>query len=168
LAIEVDCGRQARFGFTSGIGQQVHSYFSAPFFCWVALAEDLLSGTQQAINESKWCIPKLDSPEGRKPFPANLPPDQGMFYSAWKHGSAWPCDTLPAVHALSASDRIFNEDRYRQLIVSWLGDVSERLDPETGLLPHTAELPIGRIVGVARATLRASPKKKPRKNPSSL
>jgi len=59
---------------------------------------------------------------------------------------------LPAIHALSAYDRVMGEHRYRDTISTWLEDARERVDPETGLLPHTAELPDGRNVGIARAT----------------
>lgn len=67
-------------------------------------------------------------------------------------GSVWPCDTAPAIHAMAAYDRITQTDRYADTIAQWLSDARERLDPETGLLPHTASLPDGRPVGVARAT----------------
>ena len=163
---------------------------------WVELAMRDESYAPQAIKEATWCLSKLNSPEGRAPFPPYLPPDHGMFYSAWKcslragvvvlqqgndpiqahelrrecdaialaieesetpflpsyDGAAWPCDTVPAIHALSAYDRISKDDRYRRVIAAWLEDARERLDSETGLLPHTAELPDGREVGVARAT----------------
>lgn len=68
------------------------------------------------------------------------------------HGSAWPCDTVPAIHTLQVYDHVTGEDRYGETIRKWLSDAWERLDPETGLLPHTAELPRGQDVGVARAT----------------
>ena len=150
----------------------------------------------RAIDEALWCLSNLDSPEGRAPFPPRLPPDHGMFYSAWKcqlragivrlqDGSdlqqlaelkkdcdaiaeaiensetpflasydraAWPCDTVPAIHALAVYDRISKESRYSELIQSWLAAARERLDTETELLPHTASLPDGTNVGVARAT----------------
>jgi len=44
------------------------------------------------------------------------------------------------------------EDRYGEVVAAWLKDTRERLDPETGLIPHTAGLPAGQDVGVARAT----------------
>ena len=66
--------------------------------------------------------------------------------------AVWPCDTVPAIHALSVYDRIFQEDRYRSVIAAWLDHARERLDPETGRLPHTAKPPAGSEVGVARAT----------------
>jgi hypothetical protein len=67
-------------------------------------------------------------------------------------GSVWPCDTLPAIHAMAAHDRLAGENRYGDFIRDWIGDVKQRLDPETGLIPHTAGLPDGRRIGGARAT----------------
>ncbi len=68
-------------------------------------------------------------------------------------GAAWPCDTVPAIHALCAYDRLLHEDRYDRVIKNWLVEVDERHDRQTGLLfPHTASLPDGREVSVARAT----------------
>lgn len=173
------------------------------YFCFlvhglgnVELAMRDPSYSDEAIAEATWCLDQLDSPEGKAPFPIALPPDHGMFYSAWKcslrsgvvalgqgnnaeqldrlrqecdaiataladsptpflpsyYGSAWPCDTVPAIHALSVYDRVTKEDRYRGVIANWLEDARERLDPETGLLPHTANLPDGKHVGVSRAT----------------
>lgn len=163
---------------------------------WVELAIRDESYSDQAITEALDCLSKLDSPQGRSPFPSYLPPDHGMFYSAWKcsllsgivhlqhgndpdqlaelrrqcdqisaaikgsktpflasyDGSAWPCDAMPAIHAMSVHDRVTNQDRYRDAIATWLSEAQERHDPETGLLPHTAKLPDGREVGVARAT----------------
>lgn len=176
-------------------------YFSYLFhgLTWVELAMRDHSFSEPAIQEAIWCLDRLDSPPGRAPFPPNLPPDHGMFYSAWKcslraglvcvqqgedpvqlaslrqecdaiaraiqrsetpflasyEGAAWPCDTVPAIHALSAYDQITREDRYGDAIAAWLEESLERLDPETGLLPHTAQLPDGRNVGVARATSHA-------------
>jgi hypothetical protein len=163
---------------------------------WVELAMRDESHVPPAIEEAVWCLSKLDSPAGRGLFPPYLPPDHGMFYSAWKcslragvvvlqqgrdeiqvgklrrecdviataikesktpfpasyNNAAWPCDTVPAIHALTAYDRVTGEARYRDVIATWLAEARERLDPETGLLPHTAGFPDGRQVGVARAT----------------
>lgn len=47
---------------------------------------------------------------------------------------------------------ITKEGRYSETITKWLTAARERLDPKTGLLPHTASLPDGRRVGVTRAT----------------
>jgi len=173
-------------------------YFSYLFhgLTWVELAmrDDLY--TQRAVEECSWCLSHLESQEAREPFPPGLPPDHGMFYSAWKcslragmvvlqggddpvqlrefrrecdaivmalgeaetpflpsYGNpTWPCDAVPAVHAMSVHDRFFQEERYQTVIAKWLEDSRDRLDPETDLLPHTAQLPDGREVSVARAT----------------
>lgn len=173
-------------------------YFSYLFhgLTWVELAMRDETHSEQAITEAMDCMAKLESAEGRAVFPPNLPPDHGMFYSAWKcmlragivvvqkgtdadqlrqlrhecdairdaiqssptpflasyEYSAWPCDTVPAIHALSSYDRITGEGRYKSAIDEWLKNAWERLDPQTNLLPHTAGLPAGRSGGVARAT----------------
>jgi hypothetical protein len=61
-------------------------YFSYLFhgLAWVELAMRDQSYSEQAIQEALWCLARLDSPQGRAPFPPHLPPDHGMFYSAWK------------------------------------------------------------------------------------
>ena len=61
-------------------------YFSYLFdgLTWVELAMRDAAHVQQAIKAALWCLSRLDSPQGREPFPADLPPDHGMFYSAWK------------------------------------------------------------------------------------
>ncbi|QOV88179.1 hypothetical protein [Humisphaera borealis] len=173
-------------------------YFSYVFhgLTWVELAMRDPSHTRQAIDEAVGCLAQLESPAGREPFPPNLPPERGMFYSAWKcslragivvlqqgrdpnqlrdlqrdcdaiaatlgnsktpfppsyENAAWPCDTLPAIHALAAYDRVTGENRYRDVIAVWLSAARNRLDPATGLFPHTAGLPDGQPGSVARAT----------------
>lgn len=173
-------------------------YFSYLFhgLASVELAMRDPSYTEQAIEEASWCLEKLDSPEGRAPFPAGLPPGHGMFYSAWKcslrggivvvqqgknaeqleawrnecdaiaaalkasttpflpsyEGLAWPCDTVPAIHALCAYDRVTKEARYEALVGRWLEAANKRLDPETGLLPHMTFVIDGQPAEVARAT----------------
>ena len=173
-------------------------YFSYLFhgLTWVELAMRDPQYSAEAIEQAEWCLGHLDSPQGKAPFSKQLPPDHGMFYSAWKchllagiatinkgkdraqvqrlrtecdalsnaiqnsstpflpsyTASAWPCDSIPAIHALSTYDRLSNEGRYRDLIAGWLTAAARRLDPETGLLPHTADANDGRKVSVARAT----------------
>ena len=114
---------------------------------WVEAALRDSSLTQQAIDEAKLALAGLDSAECKSPFPPDLPPDHGMFYSAWKahlqaglvllqkgkvssdldslqlqcdaiadslaeaktpflasyRGCVWPCDTVPAIHALKST-----------------------------------------------------------------
>ncbi|MDX1925772.1 MAG: hypothetical protein SFV81_04605 [Pirellulaceae bacterium] len=172
-------------------------YFSHLLYglTWIEVAMRDPSYRDQALEEAKWVHDKLCSPEGKAPFPASLPPDHGMFYSAWKchlqagivaiapdneterHqlreecdaisaaltnsrtpflpsyvGTAWPCDSVPAIHALKTYDRITGESRYQQVIANWLAEAQQRVDKDTGLLPHMASLPDGRNVSEARGT----------------
>ena len=61
------------------------------YFCYVlhgltwveaALREPDLA--EPAIDEAKHALVKLDSAQCKSPFAPDLPPDHGMFYSAWK------------------------------------------------------------------------------------
>ena len=66
--------------------------------------------------------------------------------------SVWPCDTLPAIHALVVFDRITKQDRYSAIVQQWLSAAKARLDPESGLIPHMAVTHSGQPSTVARAT----------------
>lgn len=201
IVLQLNANRSA---IDSGAPDQMQQFFpEGYYFCylfhgltWVELALRDATYTDRAITEAMDCLSHLDSDRGRAAFPSYLPPDHGMFYSAWKSslcagvvvlqqgsdaeqlqdlrqqcdaigeaiekaktpflasydGSVWPCDTLPAIHAMAAHDRLTGKNRYGNLIRQWISDVKERLDPETGLIPHTASLPDGRQVSVARAT----------------
>ena len=201
LVLQLAANRSA---IDAGAPSQMQDLFpEGYYFChvfhgltWIEMAIRDSSYSELAIAEAEQCLSKLDSPQGRMPFPSYLPPDHGMFYSAWKcsllagivklqdggdpdqlaelrrqcdqistaikdsqtpflasyDGSAWPCDTMPAIHAMAVYDRTTGGNRYRDAIAAWLDEAKDRLDPETGLLPHTAALPDGREVGVARAT----------------
>jgi hypothetical protein len=193
----------SREALDAGAAQHMQSlfpegyYFSYVFYglTWVEAAMRDPTYRDQALAEANWACEKLNSIEGTAPFPPDLPPDHGMFYSAWKchlqagivvidrhnaatlnqlrqecdaiatalsqsptpflasySGSAWPCDSLPAIHALSTYDRITQENRYQQIIHDWLREAKSRLDPETGLLPHSAGLPDGKTGCGARGT----------------
>ncbi|WP_146115760.1 MULTISPECIES: hypothetical protein [Pirellulaceae] len=194
----------SRAALDAGSASQMQEHFPEGFYfsylfhglTWVELAMRDPTYTDQATDEAKLCLDKLNSAQGRRPFPVQLPPGHGMFYCAWKsslraglvmvqqgsdvdqlallqnecdaiaeaietsqtpflasyYGSAWPCDTVPAIHAMRVYDHVTGENRYDETIDHWLREASQRLDPETSLLPHTAELPSGQAVGVARAT----------------
>ena len=191
-AIDAGCPPRMQKLFPEGY------YFCYAFhgLTWVELALRDHSFSSQAIEETKRCLSKLNSPQGKAPFPAHLPPDHGMFYCAWKcllraglvlvqkgndaeqtnmlreecdaikqaiedsetpflasyDRAAWPCDTIPAIHAMATYEHVTGEGRYTGLIEAWLREAKDRLDQNTDLLPHTAGLPDGRKVGVARAT----------------
>lgn len=93
------------------------------------------------------------------------------FFESY-HGSVWPCDTVPAIHAMKTCDRItrlyppqtlaespLQEDpeqgagkgKYQSTIDQWLEDAQARLDSTTGLIPHT-NLADGDQTGQGRAT----------------
>ena len=72
------------------------------------------------------------------------------FFESY-HYSVWPCDTLPAIHAMKMCDCITQKDTYQNTIDQWLTDAKERLDPTTGLIPHS-NLADGDQTGQGRAT----------------
>ena len=190
----IDAGAPARMQllFPEGF------YFCHLFhgLAWVEVGLRDSSYVDEAIAEAKICLAKLESEPARAAFPQGLPPERGMFYSAWKcslqaglvllqnaedaeqlkhlrqecnavaavlresqtpfppsYGEvAWPCDSVPAIHAMCVCDHLTGESEYDDLIQAWLIEVQDRLDPLTGLIPHIAKLPDGRKTGVARAT----------------
>ena len=65
---------------------------------------------------------------------------------------SWPCDTVPAIHAMKMYDHVTGEERYRDLIEQWLKETKSRLDPQTGLIPHFCRADNGQPIQTARAT----------------
>ena len=65
---------------------------------------------------------------------------------------AWPCDTVPAIHAMKTYDDITGEGRFRDSIDQWLEETKLRLDPTTGLIPHFCRADNGQPIQTARAT----------------
>ena len=173
------------------------------FFCyafygltWAEAAMRDESLSSKAIPEIRWALDKIESADGKAAFTDDLPPDHGMFYSAWKchlraglvmvekakdpaelsrlrsecdaivesisnadspflasyEGSVWPCDTVPAIHALTTYDHITGESRYQSFIENWVGDARSRVDAKTGLLPHMATVAHGDVRQGSRAT----------------
>jgi len=201
LLVQLNANRSA---LDSNAASQVQQFFPEGYYfsylfhglTWVELAIRDPQYTAEAIEQAEWCLAHLASPQGKAPFPKHLPPNHGMFYSAWKchllagittikkgkgrsqiqrlraecdslsdaikssrtpflrsyTAPAWPCDSIPAIHALSSYDRLTDEGRYEDVIANWLSAAVQRLDPETGLLPHTADAEDGTDVSVARAT----------------
>ena len=193
-----------REAIESGAPESMQKLFpEGYFFCyvfhgltWIELALRHPQLSNRALVEANWALQHLDSTAGRAPFPPDLPPNHGMFYSAWTchllagivavekasdkltlerlrahadqikfhlgrsktpfmasyHGSCWPCDTLPAVHAMSTYDRLTNESRYKSTIESWVSQCRERLEPNTNLIPHTSASVDGAPSSGARAT----------------
>ena len=72
-------------------------------------------------------------------------------YLAAYPGQAWPVDSTVAVASLRLHDKLF-PPRYAGTVGRWLAGVRERLDPATGLLPHTVDPVSGRPTSGARGT----------------
>jgi hypothetical protein len=87
-----------------------------------------------------------DSAELGAAFEASTSP----FLAAYP-GQAWPVDSTVAVASLRLHDSLL-PPRFAGTVQRWLTGARERLDPGTGLLPHTADVDTGRPTEVARAT----------------
>ncbi|AGZ44949.1 hypothetical protein [Actinoplanes friuliensis] len=72
-------------------------------------------------------------------------------YLAAYPGQAWPVDSTVAIASLSLHDKIL-PPRYAPTRARWLAGVRDRLDPVTGLLPHTVDVRTGAPTSVARGT----------------
>ena len=75
----------------------------------------------------------------------------GTPYLTAYPGQAWPVDSTVAAASLRLHDKLL-PPRYAGTVDRWLTGVRERLDPATGLLPHTADPESGRPTSVARGT----------------
>ncbi|WP_240661498.1 MULTISPECIES: hypothetical protein [unclassified Streptomyces] len=64
---------------------------------------------------------------------------------------AWPVDSTVAIASLRLHDRLL-PDRFNGTVREWLGNVRQRLDPRTGLLPHRAAPETGEPLEVARGS----------------
>lgn len=72
-------------------------------------------------------------------------------YLAAYPGQAWPVDSTVAVASLRLHDTLL-PPRYAGLVRRWLTGVRQRLDPATGLMPHTVDPATGAPASVARGT----------------
>ncbi|MBB4760823.1 hypothetical protein ACFQFC_32230 [Amorphoplanes digitatis] len=72
-------------------------------------------------------------------------------YLAAYPGQAWPVDSTVAIASLRLHDKLL-PPRYAGTVARWLTGVRQRLDPATGLLPHTVDPVTGAPTSVARGT----------------
>jgi hypothetical protein len=66
-------------------------------------------------------------------------------------GQAWPVDSAVAVASLRLHDRLLTP-RYEATAIRWVANVRARLDPATGLIPHTADVDTGEPTSGARGS----------------
>ena len=64
---------------------------------------------------------------------------------------AWPADNIVAMASLALYDQLL-EPRYDSLQESWLEKVKERLDPNTGLIPHEVQPHTGELMEGAKGS----------------
>ena len=105
----------------------------------------------EASNNSDDFENDLAGLEGKCDAWQNLLRQSSVPFFPSYHGSVWPCDTLPAIHAMKTCDRITQQSKYEETIDQWLVDAKERLDPATGLISHS-NLADGKQTGQGRAT----------------
>ncbi|GLY94293.1 hypothetical protein [Actinoplanes sp. NBRC 103695] len=98
------------------------------------------------LDAARWALAALDSAEGRAPFDEGLTPAYGVFYRGWTN---W---LRGGVLALRLHDKLFTP-RYAATAGRWLSAAQQRLDPQTGLLPHRADVVTGAPLEVARGHL---------------
>ncbi|KUL27830.1 hypothetical protein [Actinoplanes awajinensis] len=66
-------------------------------------------------------------------------------------GQAWPVDSTVAIASLRLHDTV-TTPRFDTTVTRWLAAARSRLDPVTGLLPHTADVDTGRPTSGARGS----------------
>ena len=74
---------------------------------------------------------ELQCEELSKAFSKNKSP-----YLRSYSNSAWPADSFLGLTSLKIHDNLF-VDKYQTVISNWMNKVKLRLDPETGLIPHS-------------------------------
>ncbi|OJF10171.1 hypothetical protein [Couchioplanes caeruleus] len=72
-------------------------------------------------------------------------------YLAAYPGQAWPVDSTVAIASLRLHDKLL-PPRYGPTITRWLTGVRSRLDPVTGLMPHSVDPGTGAPLSVARGS----------------
>lgn len=107
-------------------------------------------------------ILSLQAPERRNPLELELfemdctalaaafDASETPFLSAYS-GQAWPVDSVVAVAALQLHDRL-SEPRYAETVTRWINLAQERIDPQTGLLPHRVQPRTGALLEGARGS----------------
>lgn len=76
-----------------GSGEEMQRLFPEGYFfsyglyglAWVEIGLRSEEHVDEAIREARWALEKIESVAGRAPFPANLPPGHGMFFSGWRN-----------------------------------------------------------------------------------
>lgn len=66
-------------------------------------------------------------------------------------GQAWPADMFVAMASVSNHDRIFTP-QYSKEINNWIGNVKQKLDPKTNMIPHKVDPMIGGTIEGARGS----------------
>ncbi|SNY56930.1 hypothetical protein [Paractinoplanes atraurantiacus] len=66
-------------------------------------------------------------------------------------GRAWPVDSTVAMASLRLHDKLLTP-AYDTTVIRWVANVRARLDPATGLMPHTADADTGEPTSGAQGT----------------
>jgi hypothetical protein len=89
---------------------------------------------------------ETDSAEIAAAFDASPTP----FLAAYP-GESWPVDSTVAIASLRLHDKLVTP-RFDVTAIRWLANVQARLDPATGLMPHTADVDTGEPTSGAQGT----------------
>lgn len=73
------------------------------------------------------------------------------FLESYRIQQAWPADMFPCILSLVVYDELFG-GIYETDIQEWIGQVKSRLDPVTGLIPHSVQAASGTVLEGARGS----------------
>ncbi|RNL82441.1 hypothetical protein [Halostreptopolyspora alba] len=126
-----------------------YGVFHAGWTAWlrgriVALA----GGPENAAAEAEAL--RVDTVELRAAFDTAL--EEGTPYLTAYPGQAWPVDSVVAVAALRQDDRLRGTDGHESTVRRWSRAVGDRLDPDTGLIPHSVDAATGEATEGARGS----------------
>ncbi|MFC4563205.1 hypothetical protein ACFO4E_15175 [Nocardiopsis mangrovi] len=129
-----------------------HGVFHAGWTAWLrGRIVELAGGPGAAPEEARELA--ADTEELRAAFDAAL--DDGTPYLMAYPGAAWPVDSVVGVAALRLDDRLRGAGAHAATIDRWSAAVRKRLDPATGLVPHSADPATGAPLQGARGSSQA-------------
>ncbi|MFC3999749.1 hypothetical protein ACFOVU_27800 [Nocardiopsis sediminis] len=126
-----------------------YGVFHAGWTAWLrGRIVELAGGPDAAPDEARELSAAAE--ELRAAFDAAL--DDGTPYLMAYPGAAWPVDSVVGIAALRLDDRLRGDDAHAGTIDRWSAAVRDRLDPATGLIPHSADPATGAPLEGARGS----------------
>jgi hypothetical protein len=107
-----------------GAGEEMQKLFPEGYFfshalyglAWVEMGLRSDAHRKGAVQQARWALGNIRSSAGRAPFPSDLPPGHGMFYSGWRN------------HLLSGIVLLGGEDAELDLLRSWSDELAVALE----------------------------------------